>query len=45
MLKEFIIAASLSGFISLVVTIVVCLLQGLMVVACDGDEDDEDDEK
>ena len=46
MLKEFIIAASLSGVICLVATIAICLLQGLLVVAADAcDDSDEDDEK
>lgn len=46
MLKEFAIAASLSGVICLAVTIAVCVLQGLLVVAADAcDDEDEDDEK
>lgn len=46
MLKEFIIAASLSGIVCLTVTIGVCLLQGIFVVLADAcNDEDEDDEK
>lgn len=46
MLKEFAIAASLSGIICLAVTICICILQGLLVVAADAcDDKDEDDER
>lgn len=46
MLKEFAIVASLSGMICLVATLAVCVLQGLLVVAADAcDDEDEDDEK
>lgn len=46
MLKEFVIAATLSGIICLVVTAGICLLQGIIVVLADAcDDEDEDDEK
>ena len=46
MLKEFIIAASLSGVICLAVTAGAFLLQGIIVVLADAcDDEDEDDEK